>query len=157
MTFSVYFPYLCGKLVQTKTRISLSQQYSKLRIMYLKGLFHDTPVQLAQNVQRFPSWGKGPLGLCSTKAENMVQSTVSMFFASLYTKDLERRWAAKSSNCKQSHALPTNNAVSMNHCALLMRSRPSHVTLLRTYSTKANKMVKSRVSVLFAPLCTKDI
>ena len=40
---------------KTKIRISASQLYPKLRNMHKKGRFHDTPVQLVQNVHRFAS------------------------------------------------------------------------------------------------------
>ena len=49
MTFSVYFPH------PTKIGMSVSQLYPKLRIMLKKWHFHDTPVQLVQNVHRLPS------------------------------------------------------------------------------------------------------
>ena len=45
----------------------------------------------------------------STKAKNMVKSTVSLLFASLCSKDFEPRGAAAWSNCEQSQTLSTNN------------------------------------------------
>ena len=44
----------------TKIRISFNQLFPKLRIMHKKGRFHDTPVQLVQNVHRFISCAIGP-------------------------------------------------------------------------------------------------
>ena len=72
-----------------------------------KGRFHETPVQLVQNVHRLDSCPIGQVVLhssafCpySTKAKNMVKSMVSVIFASLCTKDLELRWASPWSNFK---------------------------------------------------------
>ena len=119
------FSVLCAPVWRsrpTKICMSVSQLYSKLRIMHNKWRFHDTPVQLVQNVHRSASCAIGQLllyysGLCpySTKAKNIVKSTVSVLFPSLCTKDLEPRWFAKLSNCEQSLALSTTNKVSANH------------------------------------------
>ena len=43
----------------TKIRICVSQKYPKLRIMDKIGRFHDTPLQLVQNVHRFASCARG--------------------------------------------------------------------------------------------------
>ena len=74
--------------------MSVNQLYRKLRVIYKKGRFHGTPVQLVQNVHRITSCTIGQVGKYSTKAKNMVKSTVSASFASLYTKEIEKRWAA---------------------------------------------------------------
>ena len=59
-----------------------------------KGRFLDTPVQLVQKMHRFTSCAIGQVmlhssALCpySTKAKDMVKSTVSVLFASLCTED----------------------------------------------------------------------
>ena len=89
------------KIRPTKIRMFANQLYPKLRIMHKKRRFHDTPVQLVMNVHRFASCATGQVmlrssALCpySTKAKDMVKSTVSLLFASLCTKELEPRWAA---------------------------------------------------------------
>ena len=89
--FSVLSVPMC-RTRPTKFRISVSQMSPKLRIMDKKGRFHDTPVQLVLNVYRFTSCRIGQFmlhsALCpySTKAKNMVKSTVSVLFASLCKK-----------------------------------------------------------------------
>ena len=89
--------------------------------MHKKWVFHDTPLEFVQIVYRFASCAIGrhvtllvvmPM---QHKSENMVKSTVSVLFASFCTKELEPRWAAKWSNCMQSHALSINNEISMTN------------------------------------------
>ena len=98
--------------------------------------FHDAPVQLVQNVHRFASCDLGQVtlrssALCtySTKAKNMVKSMVSVLFASLCIKSIETRWAAPRSNCKQSHALSTNNEVSITNVQNVQCCASSRVVL----------------------------
>ena len=83
-TVLVLFASLC---------MCVSQLYQKLRIMDKKGRFHDKPAQLVQNVHRFALSAISPVMLhssawCpySTKAKNMVKSTVSVLLAGLEKK-----------------------------------------------------------------------
>ena len=101
------------KTYPTKISISTSQLYPKLSIMDKKGCFLDTLVQLVQNVHRFASCAIGRRYTPRPYAHTAEKRTISLLFASICTKDLEPRWAAPWSNCKQSHALSTNNEVSM--------------------------------------------
>ena len=115
----------CAKRFFLRNSVAFCSAYipgrKKLRTMDRKGRFNDTPVPLVQNVHRFASCPIGQVmlhssALCpySMKAKD-VKSTVSVLFASLCIKDLELRWAAPWSNCKQCHALWTNNKVSMTN------------------------------------------
>ena len=79
--FSVISVPLCTTR-PTKMRISVSQLYPKLRSIHKKGRFHDTPVQLVQNVHRFDSCAIGQVmlhssALCafSTEAKTMAKNT----------------------------------------------------------------------------------
>ena len=63
----------------TKIRISFSQLFPKLRIMHKKGLFHDTPVQLVQNVHRFTSCAIGRHLTLLHKARKRKTSWKSQF------------------------------------------------------------------------------
>ena len=112
---SVLFVHVC-RTCPTKIRISESQLYPKYPKEWR---FRDTSMQFVQNVHRFASCAIGQVKLhssawrpCSTKTKNTVKSTISVLFASLCTKDLEPRWAAKWSNCEQSHTLSSSNEVS---------------------------------------------
>ena len=121
MTFSVYFPHLFAEIVQPRFACSQANCKQSLHIMHKKWVFHDTPLEFVQIVYRFASCAIGrhvtllvvmPM---QHKSENMVKSTVSVLFASFCTKELEPRWAAKWSNCMQSHALSINNEISMTN------------------------------------------
>ena len=107
--------------------------------MHKKWCFHDTPVLLVQNMHQFYSWARGRhvslLGLYpySKKAKKMVKSTVSLIYASFGTKNLEQRWSAPWSKCKQS-------------CSTLL----PHIG-------KAKIILKCMVSVLLKALCTLNL
>ena len=82
----------------TKIRISLSQLYRKLRSIHKKVSFHDTQVQLIQNVHQFASCAVGQIMLHSSVlcpssaiAKNMVKSMVSVLFKGLCSLDLKPR------------------------------------------------------------------
>ena len=116
-----YFPYLCTELVQPRFPPPQAKCTQSCALCTRKDVSMN-PEQLVQNVHRSASCAIGQLllyysGLCpySTKAKNIVKSTVSVLFPSLCTKDLEPRWFAKLSNCEQSLALSTTNKVSANH------------------------------------------
>ena len=85
--FSVLSLHVC-RISPTKICISVSQLYQKLFIMYKKGRFHDTPVELVHNVHRFASCSIGRhvtlLSPYSTKAKTMMKSMVSGLYVSLY-------------------------------------------------------------------------
>ena len=142
--FSVLSVPLC-RTRPTKICMCVSQLYPKLRITHKKFCFHATPVQLVQNVHRFASCAIRQVILhsstfCpwSTKAKDMLKSTVSALFASLCTKDLDPRWGAPWSNCDQSHTLSTNNSfheplVQRTEYALL-RLEHCSVALSRSYA-----------------------
>ena len=103
---SVIFVPVCRTRL-TKIRISISQLYTRLCIIHKKGRFHDTPLELVQNVHRFASCAIGQVmlnssSLCpySTKAINMVKTRFRCYLR-LCTEDLEPKWAATWSNCKK--------------------------------------------------------
>ena len=87
--------------------------------------------------------------------------TFSVLFASLCTKDLEPRWPAPWSNSKQSHALSTNNEVTMNHlwniqnvhcCASSTVVLPSSTLLPYEYTSgkqNTRQIARFRCSKLF--------
>ena len=95
-----------------------------------EGCFHDTSATFQEcapiRLVRYRHIHVTLLGLhniypYSTKAKNMGKITVLVLFACLCTKYLEPGYAATWSNCKQSHALSTNNEVCMTsvqkvHC-----------------------------------------
>ena len=99
----------------TKIRFSVSQQYSMWRIMYKEGRFHDTTVLLVQNVHRFASYPLGQVILHSSAYTAQKRKTWLkarfLCYLRLCRKDLEPRRAAPWSNCRQSHALSTNDEV----------------------------------------------
>ena len=86
----------CLQYRATKVSIFVSQL---LRIMRMKRRFRDTSATCPEFAPiRFVRYRKDMLHSSamwtySTKAKNMVKSTVSLWFASLCTKDLETRWA----------------------------------------------------------------
>ena len=104
----------------------------------------------------------------STKAKNMVKSTVSVLFAFHCTNYLEPRWVAAISNCKQSHALSINNKVSVTsvqnvHCyasctvVLNLLYVMQHSTFVKVHIRKRKHTKNSTISVLFQALCTLDL
>ena len=108
------------------------------------------------------------VGPNSTKAKNIVKSTVSVFFASLCTKTFEPTWASPWNNCRQSHALSTNNEVSMVnvenvHCCssssvvLSLVYVMQHSTSAWIHIRKTKHTPNSTVSVLFKAQCTLDL
>ena len=67
----------------TMIHVSISQLYTKLRSIHKKGRFHDTPVQLVQNVHRFASCALGHhvtiLGLMSIQQESEEYGEQNVF------------------------------------------------------------------------------
>ena len=126
-----------------------------------KWRFHDTSATYPEcapiRFVRYRQSHVALLGLCpySAKAKNMVKSTVSMLFASLFY------------NCEQSHTLSTNNEVSMTSVQNVRCSASSTVVLPKSkswssllqyeYTSGKQNTKNSTVSVLFKVLYTLDL
>ena len=128
MTFSVCFQYLCGQPVQNDLHLrkpivskvaydaqdrtfpwqisATCREFAKIRLVPYRPSCY-TPRRIQHESEKHISTGSG--------AKSEKHGEKRGFGVICLSMHKGPRWAVRCSNCKQSHALSTNNEVSMNH------------------------------------------